>query len=72
MTQLEEIERASNLVSLFLKRADEGGDKPFLGRKVAGQWQTISWGEAADQVCILAENLKGLGLKSGDRVMLVS
>ena len=72
MTQLEEIERVSNLVSLFLKRADEGGDKPFLGRKVAGQWQTISWREAADQVCILAENLKGLGLKSGDRVMLVS
>ena len=72
MTQLEEIERADNLVSLFLKRADEGGDKPFLGRKVAGEWQTISWREAAEQVCILAENLRALGLKDGDRVMLVS
>ena len=72
MTQLEEIERASNLVSLFLERADAGGDKPFLGRKVAGEWQTISWREAADQVCLLAENLRGLGLRDGDRVMLVS
>ena len=72
MTQLEEIERADNLVSLFLKRADEGGDNPFLGRKVAGEWQTISWREAAEQVCILAENLRALGLKDGDRVMLVS
>ena len=72
MTQLEEIERASNLVSLFLKRADAGGDKPFLGRKVAGEWQTISWREVADQVCLLAENLRGLGLRDGDRVMLVS
>ncbi len=72
MTQLEEIERADNLVSLFLKRADEGGDSPFLGRKVNGEWQTISWREVADQVCIFAENLRGLGLKDGDRVMLVS
>ncbi|GAB5348694.1 AMP-dependent synthetase/ligase [Alteriqipengyuania sp. 357] len=72
MTQLEEIERASNLVSLFLQRADARGDAPFLGRKVAGEWQTISWREAADAVCVLAENLRGLGLGDGDRVMLVS
>ena len=72
MTQLEEIERASNLVSLFLKRADAGGDTPFLGRKIDGEWQTISWREVADQVCLLAENLRQLGLADGDRVMLVS
>ncbi|WP_370179162.1 long-chain fatty acid--CoA ligase [Alteriqipengyuania sp.] len=72
MTQLEEIEQASNLVSLFLKRADEGGDTPFLGRKIAGEWQTISWREVADQVCNLAQNLRELGLHDGDRVMLVS
>ena len=72
MTQLTEIEQADNLVSLFLMRADEGGETPFLGRKVSGEWQTISWREAADQVCILAENLRGLGLGDGDRVMLVS
>ena len=69
---LSEIDSANNLVELFLKRADEKGDQPFLGAKREGGWQTISWRETAEQVCLLAENLRGLGLKDGDRVCLVS
>ncbi|QYJ07344.1 AMP-dependent synthetase/ligase [Qipengyuania flava] len=69
---LSDIDSANNLVELFLKRADEKGDQPFLGAKRGGEWQTISWAEAADQVCLLAENLRALGLKDGDRVCLVS
>jgi long-chain acyl-CoA synthetase len=69
---LDDIDAANNLVELFLKRADENGDKPFLGAKRQGSWQTISWREAADQVCVLAESLRGLGLVDGDRVALVS
>ena len=72
MTQLREIEQADNLIALFLERADAAGDAPFLGRKVDGEWQTISWRTVAEQVCIMAENLRGLGLSDGDRVMLVS
>ncbi|GAA4047539.1 AMP-dependent synthetase/ligase [Parerythrobacter jejuensis] len=70
--QLSDFETANNLVELFLKRADENGDKPFLGAKHDGTWQTQSWREVAQQVCVLAENLRGLGLADGDRVMLVS
>ena len=70
--QLSDLDSAKNLVELFLKRADERGDKPFLGAKRGGTWQTISWAEAARQVCLLAENLNALGLHEGDRVMLVS
>ncbi|MDC0887214.1 long-chain fatty acid--CoA ligase [Altererythrobacter sp.] len=70
--QLSDFDNAANLVELFLKRADENGDKAFLGVKRDGAWQTQSWREVADQVCILAENLRGLGLQDGDRVMLVS
>jgi long-chain acyl-CoA synthetase len=70
--QLSDLDSAKNLVELFLKRADEGGDKPFLGAKRGGQWQTISWREASERVCLLAENLRKLGLVEGDRVMLVS
>ncbi len=70
--QLSDLDSAQNLVELFLKRADQGGDKPFLGAKRGGQWQTISWREAAERVCLLAENLRKLGLVEGDRVMLVS
>ncbi|MBX7494667.1 long-chain fatty acid--CoA ligase [Qipengyuania sp. 6B39] len=69
---LSDIDSANNLVELFLKRADERGDKPFLGAKRSGGWHTISWAEAVEQVCLLAENLRRLGLKDGDRVCLVS
>ncbi len=69
---LQDIDRAQNLVELFLKRADEGGDTPFLGRKSNGEWTTQSWNEVAGQVCLLAESLRRLGLNKGDRVALVS
>ncbi|MBX7534003.1 long-chain fatty acid--CoA ligase [Qipengyuania sp. 1XM1-15A] len=72
MPVLSDIDSANNLVELFLKRADERPDRAFLGAKRDGEWQTISWGEAADQVCLLAESLRKLGLKPGDRVCLVS
>ncbi|WP_407876394.1 AMP-dependent synthetase/ligase [Qipengyuania nanhaisediminis] len=69
---LQDIDSANNLVELFLKRADEKGDRPFLGRRQDGEWKTQSWREAAEQVCVLAENLRNLGLKDGDRVAIVS
>ncbi len=70
--QLSDFDTSANLVSLFLKRADELGEKPMLGEKRGGQWQYLSWSEAARQVCLIAENLLKLGLQSGDRVILVS
>ncbi|XUU62021.1 AMP-dependent synthetase/ligase [Erythrobacter sp. HA6-11] len=72
MELLDDIDQANNLVDLFLKRADEKGDAPFLGRKEDGEWRTQSWREVAGLVCLLAENLKSLGLENGDRVALVS
>nr|WP_040465041.1 long-chain fatty acid--CoA ligase [Erythrobacter sp. NAP1] len=69
---LQDVDRANNLVELFLKRADEKGDAPFLGRKQDGEWKTQSWREVADQICLLAESLRHLGLSDGDRVALVS
>ena len=70
--QLSDFDASSNLVSLFLSRADVQGDKPFLWAKCDGTWQSLSWAEAARQVCLIAEGLRGLGLADGDRVMLVS
>lgn len=69
---LSDIDSANNLVELFLKRADEKGDLPFLGAKLGGVWQTTSWSAAAEQVCLLAESLRELGLKNGDRICLVA
>ena len=70
--QLADFDAAPNLVSLFLQRADALGDKPMLWAKRDGNWQSISWGEAARRVCLLAQSLRGLGLNAGDRVVLVS
>ncbi len=70
--KLSDIDQANNLVELFLLRAAERGDNPFLGAKHDGRWQTISWREAADRVCLMAEGLRKLGLEDGDRVALVS
>jgi long-chain acyl-CoA synthetase len=61
-----------NLVSLFLARAAEQGEAPFLSAKRDGAWVAQSWRAVADQVCLLAQALRGLGLNPGDRVMLVS
>ena len=66
------LEHFPNLVTMFLTRARERGDKPFLWAKRDGAWQSISWNEAARQVAALAKGLKQVGLKPGDRVMLVS
>ena len=68
--QLERFPTTSS--RMFLTRAAENGDKPFLWAKRDGQWRAISWSEAARQVAALAESLTRIGLEPGDRVMLVS
>jgi len=70
--QLTDFDAAPNLVALFLQRADELGDRPFLHAKRDGQWQALTWREAAESVCLAAEALRRMGLAAGDRVMLVS
>ena len=70
--QISDFDSCPNLVTLFLSRADELGEKPFLWAKREGQWRTISWAEAARRVCLVAEALRRVGLKDGERVLLVS
>ena len=67
-----QLERFDNLISLFLTRAAEKGDAPFLWAKREGAWRSISWAEAAQKVSSLAASLKKIGLEPGDRVALVS
>ncbi|KQM67766.1 AMP-dependent synthetase [Sphingomonas sp. Leaf17] len=66
------LEHFPNLVTMFFTRAAEKGDAPFLWTRTGGTWVPISWAEAARQVASLATALTALGLKRGDRVMLVS
>ena len=66
------LERFSNLVEMFFVRAAAKGDAPFLWAKQDGQWTPISWRVAAERVSSLAAALGQLGLKAGDRIILVS
>ncbi len=68
----KQLEQFPNLVTMFLTRAREKGDQPFLWTKREGTWISITYSEAAGQVAALAESLQRLGLQPGDRVMLVS
>ncbi len=70
--QLSDYAQARNLVSLFLQRADMRGSGPFLWTKQDGAWSATSWEEAARRVCLVAENLRTMGLRPGDRVVIVS
>ena len=67
-----QLEYFPNLVTMFLTRAKEKGDAPFLWAKHDGNWHSISWQESARQVAAFAESLKRIGVQPGDRVMLVS
>ena len=61
-----------NLVALFFARAAARGARAFLWRKTNGAWVSQSWTAVAGQVAALAEALTALGLRRGDRVMLVA
>ena len=61
-----------SLVAMFFDRAAKGGEDPFLWRKADRVWHPLSWRQVANQVAALAHNLRELGLKAGDRVVLVS
>jgi long-chain acyl-CoA synthetase len=69
---MRRLEHFPNLVTMFFTRARERGDAPFLWTKQGGSWVATSWSAAAHQVASLAAGLKAIGLKRGDRVMLVS
>lgn len=66
------LDHFSSLVAMFFDRAGRGGEDPFLWRKADRAWQPLSWRQVANQVAALAHNLRELGLKEGDRVVLVS
>jgi long-chain acyl-CoA synthetase len=70
--RMRTLERFDNLVQMFFTRAREKGDAPFLWHKAEGEWRPTSWAQAARQVAGLANAFQALGLKRGDRVMLVA
>lgn len=68
----DRVDACPNLVQLFLDWAGQRGAAPLLTARRDGHWQSISWQQAHDAVASLSAALLALGLKAGDRVVLVS
>lgn len=69
---MDAIRGSPNLSTLFLERAGQLGDRPFLHHRVGEEWRAISWAEARRQATALAEGLVALGLEPDDKVVLLS
>ena len=59
------------LPEIFFDKAEELSAQPMLWAKTGGDWQPLTWQQVAEQVRHLAAGLRGLGLKPGDRVVLI-
>jgi len=70
--ELTDFDHFPNLVAMFLDRARTRGALPMLAARIGGAWRPTDWTTAADQVCALAQSLRRIGLRDGDRVVVVS
>ena len=61
-----------NLVELFFDRAEAHARRPFLWAKQDGKYRALTWQETAEQVARLSRALVVQGVRSGDRIALVS
>lgn len=61
-----------NLVTMFFDQVEVHGEHPFLWAKSDGKYRPQTWREVAMQVTELARGLQALGVKDGERVVLVS
>lgn len=62
----------TNLVTMFRRSAQTGGDRPFLWAKTQGTYRPWSWRRAEEEVRLIAGCLAQLGVVPGDRVLIVS
>ncbi|MGM0561352.1 MAG: AMP-dependent synthetase/ligase [Pseudomonadota bacterium] len=65
-------DRVTSLPSAFFQKANEMGDLPFLWVKTGGSYTPWTWHDVRLQVLALAHALQDMGVKKGDRVLLVS
>jgi len=62
----------TSLPAMFFDQARRHGEEPFLSAKRDGNWHHLSWNEVAKRIARLAEGLTALGIKTGDRVAILS
>ncbi|MFP4623032.1 MAG: AMP-binding protein, partial [Gemmatimonadota bacterium] len=68
---LNRVERAT-LAATFVGAADRFGDLPALRWRTGEEWANLSYREAEDRVARIAAWLVAMGVRSGDRVGILS
>ena len=61
-----------NLPAMMFDRARRWPDRPMLRTFRSDGWHTTTWAEFARAAASLARNLRAAGLRSGDRIVIVS
>ena len=61
-----------NLAAMFFDQAARLGDRPFLWEKSDGAYRPQTWRQVSARVSALAAGLAQMGVKAGDRVVLVA
>lgn len=61
-----------SLPDMFFSKADELVDKPLFWGKSNDGWKSITWSESRSDISALATGLISIGVKPGDRVVLIS
>lgn len=62
----------TTLLSTFTDMAKKRGEQPFLWAKLDGSYQPWSWVRIQHEINLIAAALAELGIKRGDRVVLVA
>lgn len=62
----------SNLADMFLTNAERFADRDALKYRVGHHYHTLTYGELRREVLAFAKALTSLGVKKGDRVVLIS
>ena len=66
------IKKWPNLVEMFFDQAAHYKKKPLLWHKKNEKWESQSWDDVAQKIAQLAQSMRALGVKAGDRVVIVS
>ncbi|NNE83867.1 MAG: AMP-binding protein, partial [Alphaproteobacteria bacterium] len=72
MDYAERYDQWQTLPQVFFAKAKELGEKPLFWARHYDAWQPVSWAQASADVSALSRGLRALGVKPGDRVVLVS
>ena len=67
-----DLDRWQSLPALLFDQAKRLDGKPFLWAKREDAYRPLSWTEVAEAVSALSRGLRSIGVKPGDRVVLVS